>query len=171
MCCIYFLQTAGLQCGHWNKEGHGSTHTLAVYFNLYDVCVCVGVCVCVCVSLHILAAVLSLYLTIVPLVEHFPFPSAPAPPFFVPRLAVLTGRVATVMDDCALGFSVRVLHFCYLPCGSLSKTSCQVSYTLPLLFSPSSSALPSLLYLAHYWDPFPKLEQSVKCSRNRLSTC
>ena len=76
----------------------------------------------------------------------FSLPICPGTAFFVPWLAVLTGGVATVMDDSALSFSVRVLHLCYLPCGSLSKTSCQVSRTPPppppppLLFRFSSSA-------------------------------
>lgn len=48
-----------------------------------------------------------------------------------PGLAVLTGGVAAVMDDRALAFCVRVLHLCYLPCGSLSKTSCRVSSAPP----------------------------------------
>lgn len=93
----------------------------------------------------------------------------------VPRLAVLTGGVATVMDDCALSFSVRVLHLCYLPCGSLSKTSCRVSYTLsppsslsiPLSFSISSSSSSSSTSListlfSSLVGPAQKLEQGVK---------
>lgn len=60
--------------------------------------------------------------------------SGPILPSHLPRhcfctsaLASLTGRVATVMDEHALGFCVRVLHPCYLPGGALSKTSCWVS--------------------------------------------
>lgn len=44
MCCIYFLQTAGLQCGQRDREGHRSTHTLAPILT--------RMCVCVCVSAH-----------------------------------------------------------------------------------------------------------------------
>ncbi|CAB1444203.1 unnamed protein product [Pleuronectes platessa] len=52
-------------------------------------------------------------------------PICPGTASFVPWLARLTGGVATLMDDSALSFSVRVLHLCFLPCGSLSKTSRQ----------------------------------------------
>lgn len=129
MCCIYFLQTAGLQSGQRNREGHRSTHNLA------PICVCLCVCVRQCISwLLSCPCLLPWFLwwrtsgLILP--SHLPQHC-----LCVPRLAALTGGVATVMDDCALSFSVRVLHLCYLPCGSLSKTSCQVSYTpVPLLF-------------------------------------
>lgn len=56
-----------------------------------------------------------------------------------PALASPTGGVATVMDDRALGFRVRVLHPCYLPGGALSKTSCWASCFCRLFCSLSAS--------------------------------
>lgn len=76
MCCIYFLQTAGLQCVKRDRKGHWSTHTLAP--------ILASVRVHLCMLVLILAAALSLSLTTGPLVEdcrqHPPFPSAPAQP-------------------------------------------------------------------------------------------
>lgn len=169
MCCIYFLQTAGLQCGQRDREGHRSTHTLAPI--LTRICVCV----CQCTSWLLSCACLRPRLLWWRTPGHI-FPShLPRHRLCVPRLAVLTGGVATVMDDCALSFSVRVLHLCYLPCGSLSKTSCRVSYTLsppsslsiPLSFSISSSSSSSSTSListlfSSLVGPAQKLEQGVK---------
>jgi len=153
------------------------------------VCVCVRVCVCVCVCCVCACVCVCVCVWLLsrlflwprlPLFEAFSLSICPGTALFsVPGPAALTGGVATVMDDCALSFSVRVLHLCYLPCGSLSKTSSQVSYTPspppppPPSFYPAlhPPALPSLLYLAHYWDPFQMLEQSVRLPRKRLSTC
>lgn len=102
-------------------------------------CVCVCVCVYMC-TCDILAAVPSL--TRVPRAEDSgcSLPShLPQRWFCTPALASLTGGVATVMDDCALGFCVRVPHPCYLPGGPLSKTSCWVSCFCRLFCSPSAS--------------------------------
>lgn len=52
MCCIYFLQTAGLQCGQRDEEGHRSTHTLAPYSAYICVWVCVYACACLCVCAY-----------------------------------------------------------------------------------------------------------------------
>lgn len=103
------------------------------------------------VLLHVWAALPSPLLSTAPLVgdSRPPFlPShLPRHRLFVPGLAILTGRVATVMDDCALCFGVRVLHLCYLSCGSLSKSSCLVKCDLLLLHLLLSSLSPCVLLL------------------------
>lgn len=101
-------------------------------------------------------------------------------PSHLPRRCLglpLTGGVAAVMDDRALAVCVRVLHLCYLPCGSLSKTSCRVSsapsapscfFSLhtPPAFPRLYLAAPSaFLYLAHRWGLLPKSEPSGKFPR------
>lgn len=76
------------------------------------VCTC-STCVCACPSW--LLSRLFLLTAVFPMEDsepHSPFPSAQAPPFH-PSASSLTGRVVKVMDDCALGFSVRVLLLCY----------------------------------------------------------
>lgn len=153
MFCIYFFQTAGLQCGQRGRRRPSVNTHFSPYFNLY-VCVCARAwgCMYACQCASWLLSCLCLW----PWFLRWRTPGHILPSHLplhrlcVPRLAVLTGGVATVMDDCALSFSVRVLHLCYLPCGSLSKTSCQVSYTLPprppsFLSSSSSSSCSSLI--------------------------
>lgn len=78
-----------------------------------------------------------------------------------------------MMDDSALSFSVRVLHLCYLPCGSLSKTSCQVSYTLSPLSTPffvsssssSSSSFPISPLFSSLLGPLSKVGAKCKISQ------
>lgn len=164
MGCIFCLQTAGLQSGQRGREGHRSTYTLA---QVLDLC---ALEVRMCVHVHPGCYPVSFFW---PRFFRWRTPSPilpshlPRPRLFIPRLPHwqaelsrwwMTVRLVSVSESCSSAT---------LQCGSLSKISCQVSYTLPasvvFLFCPA-------FWIRHYLSITPPVSGTCSGIKENFQT-